>query len=97
MRRGSDPSTRIGDTEMKKHRPVFQGMLVLTACLVLLFSGLRSGSADQKADSARQVVAKWKHPDAQADSGAAGAVQDSVFGETFRVPRPFKEVWEFYA
>jgi hypothetical protein len=97
MRRGSGPATRIGDTEMKKHRPVFQGMLLLTACLVPLFAGLRSGSADQKPDSARQVVARWKHPDAQANSGATGAAQDSVFGETFRVPRPFKEVWQFYA
>jgi hypothetical protein len=72
-------------------------VLILAACLALVFAGLRSGKAGQKPESAKEVVAAWKHPDARPTSGATGAAQDFVFGETYRVPRPFKEVWQFYA
>jgi hypothetical protein len=74
-------------------------VLVRFTCVVaiLLPARLPTGNADEPPATARQVIQGWKHPDAKPNSGGVGSGNDALRGETFRVPRPFEEVWQFYA
>jgi hypothetical protein len=82
---------------MKAHRPFSLQLLVLIACALLLPAGFRTGNADETPATAKQVAAGWRHSDAQANSGRSGSSDGVINGDTFRVPRPFEEVWKFYA
>jgi hypothetical protein len=82
---------------MKTQRPFSLQGLVLIIGTILLSAGFRTGNADEKPATAKKVAAGWRHPDAQANSGRSGSGDGVVNGDTFRVPRPFEEVWTFYA
>lgn len=82
---------------MRKRRTFFRHVLALMVCAVALLGGILYAGADEKPSAAKKVAAGWKHPDAKANSGSSGSGDGTTVGETFRVPRPFAEVWQFYA